>query len=117
MRVFRVELPTGIGPYYHNEYGNKLAMKHNFVGNPDIHPGVREDIPGWIDSASYWKDFYCGFKSIAQYRSWFDDAYDLLRKMNCKLKAYEVHPVHVRFGTYQLVFVKEKATLLREFAI
>lgn len=62
-------------------------------------------------------DYYCGFNSWDQMIAWFMTAFDALYDSGFVVAVYEIDCRLVITGTYQIVFVRDAATLVETIAI
>lgn len=115
MVVYRVENEEGVGPYhsswyYHSEIG--------YLHSNSKHPSIQTDkiIEGKIGRLSYdeYKKYFCGFKSLLQYKEWFSlRLRKLLKKHNFKLNIYKIDKRNVIQSDKQIVFKLSKAKFVK----
>ncbi len=109
MIVYRVEAPTGYGPY--SLWTNWQTVAHDDKsGRPEPYadPVMRK---GWhLRGQGDWR---FGFESMEKLRMWFDEnELANLRDHSCRVVCYEVPEHRVIMGEIQLCFDKKQATLL-----
>ena len=122
VRVWRVEGPDGFGPYGMDGPHDKSIVERAMLASGEASTGVEawkgdDHRPGmWNDNIREIKvystlDWYCGFKSLAQYRRWFNNKATRkeLVKHGATLVRYEVDVEFVRYGGHQVCFVKSEA--------
>jgi hypothetical protein len=123
MKVLRVETKThGYGPYAGQYVGLNV--------NDEIHPTPESDSllsKNLKDYANkfetyffFWTNEYSfGFANYEQFRSWFysDEQLELLIEEDFVLSAYEVDETNVFMGNAQIMFNKEKATLIEQIPL
>lgn len=113
--IVRIEDPDGYGPYRADvDWGWDTP-------HASRHPTPYED----CGLRSTWSDLNAlkehelwsfGFRHAKQMRSWFDDAEWLfaMRKAGLRLTIWEVDAGDVHFGESQIIFRRDKATLVSE---
>jgi hypothetical protein len=113
MRVYRVECPDGKGPY--NQPGNwsfSLGCAHTGGSHPSpfVDPllGYSYDEIGLPS-----KDWVCGFASMKDLYGWFGGYLrGAMRRLDARIVMYDVKAGDVRIGKHQVVFNKDRATLV-----
>ena len=106
MRVFRVETPTGDGPYRHTAVGYELCNRH---GGTVHHPGPFNDrnTDGDRLISFLWqnKSYVFGFASLEQLLAWFIEELELLAQHGFIVSVYESSQFVC--GKFQVIFIKE----------
>lgn len=119
IEVLRLELKSGIGIYRDNKDDTDMLSTWNQATNSfrddTIHQLPTKD--RILNYDEYFdRDYIFGFKDIEQYKKWvFDPSWRKnLKKYNVVLSTYEVPKEFVKFGQKQLIFLKEKAKLIKQ---
>lgn len=109
MRVFRVELEYGTGPYtVASPVKYVLQAKHN---GSNKHPVSYSDCDGFNDCHS------CGFISIPQLKEWFAGFLRLLHKNKFVISEYNIQVDIAVYGSRQIGFEKATAIKVRQYSI
>lgn len=123
MRIYRVEAPSGDGPYTHATYSRPRYWSRAYDVDPEMcpsywcidgdfgmHPSPEEDGLG-VPS----EDHYFGFETPEALREWFyikeNDAF-LLDMQGMQVLVYEVPTQQIIMGHNQLMFIKAEATVV-----
>jgi hypothetical protein len=118
MLVYRVENKYLKGPYtsYSNRHFSQTEL-FNFCGERHPNPFNDEGICDFWCGNSRRLSFYFGFKSIEDLKDWFfmDEAIDALYKDDFHVIVYNLDKRRVIFGSKQVIFEKEKATIVGGF--
>ena len=119
-RIWRVENARGGGPYRRAEFGGLLKELSSMGFNMHAdqrRPGPDEDtgIADFFNSLSEKEKrrWVYGFKSLRQYRQWFNTkkARDLLHNNGFFLTRYEVETGNTRQGEKQTAFIRRKGAV------
>lgn len=103
--MFRVESPSGVGPYVENEDDPALAHMFAVHGDAD-HPDPFDD--PMLDGV--YPDEVCGFPTLCALEEWFAGYDDPLADLGYKIAVYTVDLQQVRYGYKQAVFVRTAGT-------
>lgn len=116
MKVLRLELNDGKGIYRNAE----KSIWDRVVGDLEdesIH--VRPHLDKKLNFDDLFDSKYVfGFKDVEQYKNWAFNPYWRKRfsELGVFLSIYEVEKRYVREGEGQLIFIKEKATLISKIS-
>lgn len=108
MLVYRVEKENGEGPYVntHIPHVSSHTSRHF-----DTHPNP------YMEGISFTDKDFCGFESVASLKAWFDTCNEPLHSAGYSMSIYSVSKRKVKFGTYQLVFQRDKAKLRKRIPL
>lgn len=126
MRIYRVEMGSGAGPYSPHLHGIKewewqvdqeldqMYADHKGDGwSPEpTHPTPYAEFRGLRDLDRVWGDWNCGFESMAQLEAWFDGWLHKLAELGFMVGIYEVPEFYARVGQCQAIFNKDNSTLV-----
>jgi len=115
MIVYRVEhKKTNEGPYTGKIVSTKLTYE-NSRHQDNHHKNIYTD-PFLCESWD--SDFYCGFKTIKQFKRWFSNLDRVsLHLLGFILSKYEIDINMVIFGETQIGFIKQKAKKLETISL
>lgn len=126
MRVYRLECQAGHGPWkdgpnwHARELHDNLAEAEGLVSAHE-HPSPADDPllrPFLEDNTDRFRKHVFGFVSKDQFLDWFShyEGRGHLEQAGMRLNEYGVSPWHVRVGTEQLIFRKDKAVKVEEWS-
>lgn len=123
--VFRIETPTGVGPYISADACIWADFPHALnIASPE-RPSIRPTWSGHSETfdppidyeAGEYKDFICGFHHKRLAHKWFGCVRHILHEYGYTLAVYRVHREHVRVGKRQCLFMREHAELIERRAL
>lgn len=128
MRVLRLEclhtnegvFDAGIVSRAKRAYAENKGMQswcelENPPPDPSRHNDPWQDVPGWGRRPDN-QHYNCGFRDMDQFLAWFDSEAIRIEmgKLGAVLREFEVDPADVMMGGSQLMFRKDRATLVDE---
>jgi len=110
MRIYRVEMLNGSGPYHGD--GSWINREYNAALHPlPIHDG--------IPCYDYLSNYRFGFESFDKFKAWFNCPIELsnLHNLGYCLSVYEIDKIQVAIGFKQVVFSLQYASLVNRIPL
>lgn len=105
MKVYRVENDAGDGPFHTDEVHDAYYILHD--GMTNRHPAPRND---GLSDFDY--NMVFGVTSKKMLRHWFGHCPNNLAEAGFHIRQFDVPATHVRKGSVQVAFVRDKAAII-----